>query len=103
MNKRGDEDLLWVVGYVVIILLVYGSLSYWVNNAATGNAIKDQAVTKQVALLVDSAGPGAEFNIYREISIEGRKIKSGLAEYEFFTSRKVSTSPIEGGVKVKVE
>jgi len=102
MNKRGDQELQWAVGLIVIILFVYGALSYKVNNITSGSGIKDQAVVKQVALLIDSAGPGSEFIIYKNISVEGKKVRSGLEEYEFFTGLKVSTTSVEGGVSVRV-
>lgn len=102
MDKRGAEELLMIVGYVVIVLTVYTALSFWMNNTVNGQAIKDQATTKQVALLIDSATPGSQFKIYKNVSIEGSKVKSGLSTYEFFTNYKVSSIPIEGGIEVNI-
>jgi len=83
MNKKGEEDLLITIGYVAIFVAVYLMLAYWVNGAALGDLAKDQAITKQVAMLIDSAPPGTEIEINKELDIS-KAVVLKTSSYSFF-------------------
>ena len=102
MNKRGAEELLATVGYVVVFIIAYLTLAYWMSGVAAGDAAIDQSVVKQVAIILDSVKPGTEVSFDKKVKIEGNQVLFGKQRYSFFTEFDVSAREVEGGTKVIV-
>lgn len=103
MNKRGGEDILMTVGYVVILIAAYFALAFWITAAATGDLVGDQSVVKQVSILIDFAKPGTEIFIDKNVNIIGNNVLLNTASYSFFSRYKVSAVKSGGGTKIIIE
>ena len=101
-NKRGEEDILMVIGYIVITVFAMGALIYWISQTSEGKVVNDEALVKQVALLIDSSRAGSIIFIDEEVSISGNKVKKGFSEYDFFSRFKVSARTVDGGTEITV-
>lgn len=107
MDKRGDEKLLMEIILIVIFLFAGGTVFAWESGQASGKSIKTEVVSKQVALMIDSAKSGTVIFIDSEIEINGNivtaKFENQKSEYSFFTKNKVSAIKKEGGTEIKIE
>lgn len=103
MNKRGGEDILMTVGYIVILVAAYFALAYWITATATGEFTAGKSIVKQVAILIDSAEPGTEIFIDKSINILRNTVFLNTAKYSFFNRHRVSAVKFEGGTKITIE
>ncbi|MFC1685799.1 hypothetical protein ACFLZZ_02120 [Nanoarchaeota archaeon] len=103
MNKKGAEEILVTVGYIVIFLVAYFSLMYWMNDVSTGEAAIDQSIAKQAALLIDSADLGTEILFDKELKVSGKNVVVGEESYSFFSRYGVSSEKVEGGTKLIIK
>src|SRR3989338_806815 len=63
-NKRGREDLLYgVIIFLILDLIVILAAFLYAARAGTGASVKEQAYSKQIALLIDQAKPGTNLTI----------------------------------------
>ncbi len=102
MNKKGAEDLLLAVGYIVLFVVAASFFLYWLGITIQGKTSLDQIRTKEVALLIDSARLGSKIFVNQNISIEGNNVQSGIESYEFFTNYRVSSKESKGGIEISV-
>ena len=103
MDKKGAEDLLLIIGYVVIILAAMGILLFWVNSNSGGKLAQDQVFVKQTSSIISIAKPGTTINVNKELGILGSKVSLGSAEYSFFNKGKISSEKVDGGTLIKIE
>ncbi len=102
MNKRGVEDILLTVGYVLIFLAAMATLVYWINSHSGGQSINDLTVAKQVALIIDSSRQGSTIFVDRAVSIDGSNVVVGYSRYEFFTRGKIDYRASDGGTEITI-
>ena len=77
-DKRGVElgwqflfNLLFVIAIIIII-------SIWINNQASGDAIKKQVLAKEICMIVTSVEPGTKIMIEQEKNIVIEKEGSAI-------------------------
>ncbi len=102
MDKKGVADLLLVIGQVAFVLAFAALMSYWINSAATGQTVKEEALAKQAALLIDSARSGSIIFISANVTIEGKEAVAGNKRYGFYNPHQISYRQIDGGTEIKV-
>ena len=107
MNKRGMEDLVWVVILVLLVVSAAGFLFFWINAHATGDIIRAQVNAKSAAMLVDSAEPNTVILINNSTSIEKGKAVAKFGEtqfeYSFFSPHKISSAQKGDNLEVRIE
>lgn len=60
LNKKGSEDILFpIVIRIILIGLFFGMFLLFVHYKSTGASVFEQAYSKQIALLIDSAKPSS--------------------------------------------
>ena len=86
-NKKGQEELYNVIFQLIFIIFIFSSLILFVNNAAKNNLIKQQALTKELALSLDFSGSGTTFRITSPFAITfGEKdVFVDKKSYSFFS------------------
>src|SRR3989344_6577479 len=112
MEKKGDvltENII----FIILTLIFFSILITFVFTRSSGNAIKEEELAKQVALIVDSAKPGMIIKINVEdylelakkenydkniITINGNLVTAKFREkvgypYSFFNDVSVSAFP----------
>ena len=112
MEKKGDvltENII----FIILTLIFFSILITFVFTRSSGNAIKEEELAKQVALIVDSAKPGMIIKINVEdylelakkenydkniITINGNLVTAKFREkggysYSFFNDVSVLASP----------
>ena len=100
--KKGQTELMMVIGNVVIILIAFGILLNWINDKSSGKAFSDDFIAKQIALVIDSARPGSSIYINEKFKINGNKVIFGSSNYETFVKEKISYSNTEKGTLIEV-
>ena len=99
MNKRGAEELLMNVIYIVIAALILVIFTFWVGGLATGKLTKAQMISKEIALIIDASEPETTISIAHDagkISIDAEKrevtAKIGGSEfsYDYFSRYRIS-------------
>ncbi|MFH1307453.1 MAG: serine protease [archaeon] len=107
MKRGSSEDLLYRIIFLILVALFLGVLFYFMAGAFSGALTLEKSYAKQIALIIDSAEPGAEFSINfekgnylarargiePEISIIGNKVNVKLSNgkgysYDFFNDVK---------------
>ena len=103
MNKKGVETLLINVIYLTIIGLVLVIFTAWMVDKASGRLTQSEMISKQVALIIDSAKPGTFISIVHEpgrISIDTEKKEVNVLigqlgfTYDYFSKYKVSSQEV---------
>ena len=89
IGKRGQEQLLMHIFYMIFIAFILAAMIYFASNVAKGEGIKKRVMAKQIALLLDAAEPKTAITLSNEtfISKEGSKIMAGKENpfsYSFF-------------------
>lgn len=89
IGKRGQEQLLMHIFYMIFIVVILTAMIYFASNVAKGEIIRKSVAAKQIALLLDAAEPKTTIAISNEtfISKEGSKIMAGKENpfsYSFF-------------------
>jgi hypothetical protein len=62
-DKRGFDQIIATVIYLIIALVIFAGLLKFVSDRASGDSLKEQVLAKQIALILDTAKPGTEVNI----------------------------------------
>jgi hypothetical protein len=113
MDKKGVEIILETWIYLSIIGFFLAIMLIWVGGMASGNITKAQIVSKEVALVIDSASPETTISIVHDpgkITIDSEKKeinvlfeKSGFI-YDYFSQYKVSATEVnETLTTIKIE
>lgn len=68
-NKRASVLHQWII-HIILIGLIFAIFLMATAERANGRGVKQQVLEKQIALLIDSAGAGMEFEIGK-INING--------------------------------
>jgi hypothetical protein len=97
-NKRGQEQLLLVVIQLVVVALFLILVVYFINSTASGKLVKNQIISKQIAMLLDSANPGTTIAIVSEsdLTLTINSVKSQILnnnlpyEYEFYNPSNIN-------------
>jgi len=99
MNKKGVEDLLMNVIYLVMIAIILAMFSVWISGLMSGKLTKAQLLSKEIALVIDSAEPETILSISHypgNISIDTGKrevtilIERNEFSYDYFSHHKIS-------------
>lgn len=99
MNKKGDTELIMNVIYVVMAIMILAMFAVWISGLMTGSLSKAQIMSKETALIIDSAEPDTTISITHEpgsISIDSAKrevlAKIGKSEfvYDYFSKYRIS-------------
>lgn len=99
MNKKGAEDLLMNVIYLVIVVMILAMFTVWIGGLSTGKLTKAQMMSKEIALLIDSAEPETILSIAHDpgnVSINPEKkeitvsIDKSEFSYDYFSRYKIS-------------
>lgn len=79
INKRGQEELLKHIFYMIFIAFILAAMIHFASNVSKGEAIKNTARAKQIALLLDATEPKTTIAISNETFIkkEENKIIAG--------------------------
>ena len=48
-------ELFTKILYIIVIIIVFGALTYFIFDSASGRVVKNQIISKQVALILDQA------------------------------------------------
>jgi hypothetical protein len=118
LNKKADSstDIMWeTIILVIIAMLAMLMLYYAVSSQANSTANKEQSITKQLALLIDSAASGSEIELawnakqpIFEIRIENNQVCVKLAQdsngycYRIFTRYSVTQEKLGGKWIIKI-
>lgn len=102
MNKKGAEDILMTLGYILIIIGAIFAINAWIDSASKGDLVKDQVVAKQTALLIDAASPGSVIFVNKDVTLLGGKAIVGKSGYTYFTRHTVNTEETEGGTNIVI-
>jgi hypothetical protein len=105
MNKRGDEESITqeIIYLLLLIGLVMGVFAF-VYTKSNGDAMKEQNLAKQLALLIDSARPGTTLYVNfekvmkveildssKEVFVQASEVSKGT-KYPYFNADDVSWS-----------
>lgn len=110
-DKKAAEEVLSFIIYAIFALIIFIALLFFVRNSAGGDLLKEQILTKQVALLIDAAKPGTEIIINKEnflVQIIEKKViaKAKPANfgyvYDFFSPYIIETETKGTTLKIKV-
>lgn len=64
LNKKGEEDTFFSdLTFLLLTLIVFISLIFWIQKASTKTLGYEEALAKQIALMIDSSEPGEEIAI----------------------------------------
>lgn len=104
-NKRGQEQLLMHIFYIIFIIFILVSLIYFTSNVAKGEGIKKRVMAKQIALLLDVAQPKTIIILSGGIPIkkEGGQIIAGKENpfsYSFFSPFEVNLIAEEKRIEI---
>jgi Na+(H+)/acetate symporter ActP len=103
MNKKGVEELLMNVIYLVIVGLILAMFTVWLGGLATGKLTKAQMLSKEIALIVDAAEPNTFITINHEngnltLNERAKEITANIGgnefSYDYFSKYKVSLQKI---------
>jgi len=100
MNKKGVETLLINVIYLTIIGLILVIFISWIAGLSTGRITRAEMLSKQIALVIDSAEPETVVSITHEpgrivIDTEKKEINVLIGQngftYDYFSKYRVSS------------
>jgi NhaP-type Na+/H+ or K+/H+ antiporter len=103
MHKKGVEDLLMNVIYLVIVALILGIFIVWLGGLSTGRLAKAQVTAKEAALVIDAAEPESIISINHyagniSINPSAKEITATVGgnefTYDYFSSYKISSENI---------
>lgn len=113
MNKKGAEDLLMNVVYLVIVALILGIFVVWIGGLSTGKLTKAQMLSKEIALIIDAAEPETIISIQHdpgkiELNAEKKEITADIGggefSYDYFSPHKISLQKINDTfTEIKIE
>jgi len=103
-SKRGDSELLMrEIGFLIFVVIIAAILIAFIYIQSKGDAMKEQNLVKQIALLIDSSEPGIMLTINIEkmslvkIDSEKKEIFVKASErslgkkYPYFNNNKIES------------
>ncbi len=104
-NKRGQEQLLMHIFYIIFIIFILVSLIYFTSNVAKGEGIKKRVAAKQIALLLDAAQPETIITLSSDIPTkkEDNQIIAGKENpfsYSFFSPFEINLVAEEKRIEI---
>jgi len=107
MNRRGMEDLAWVVILAILVIAAAFMLFFWINSNASGKLTRAQLDSKEAALVLDAAKQNTILRFNTSISLSGQRVlaisEGTAAEYSTFNPSSLSLNKIDKITEISVE
>jgi len=111
-GKRGQEELMLFIIYILVAISILFSLMYFVSGVASGRLVKSQVLAKEIALFIDTAEPGTSILLEHEkadvkINAETKEvivqIEQNAYVFKFFSPNSIEFETNQTSTKIMVK